>query len=143
MDAGRPIDEADIVDAIYNVIFATELHYEDCKKWDEKPAVDKTWTNLQTHFTKAQTRYQKRQKATTKQMGFHSANAVVTEELERANEVLVNMATASARDKEEMTQLHQIIASQQTMITTLTKNVAELTNGLTEIKTKIDALKFA
>ena len=42
---------------------------------------------------------------TSKQTGFHGANAVLTDELERENDALINMVQMYMTDKEQVTTL--------------------------------------
>ena len=51
IDAGHPITYPDILDKLYTVIYQKGVMCDDCKKWDERPDVEKTWTDSQDNFT--------------------------------------------------------------------------------------------
>ena len=53
-DAGQPINDGEIMTEVYTVTYETGILTEDCEKWDDQPNMDKTWANLQMHFTDAQ-----------------------------------------------------------------------------------------
>ena len=124
-DGYRPISNNDIIDAIYTVIFNTGMYYDDCEKWSEKPTAQQSWTTFQAHFTEAQRKIRRRQKATSHQGGYNSANAVVNEQLGQANEALVNMATAAASDREMMQLQATTIAEQMKTISELTQRIKD------------------
>lgn len=121
-NAGRPISDINGMDDLYTVIFLTRVLTEDCKKWDEKLEVDKTWPNFQTHFTEAQSKVHRHQCQT-----FELART----QLDQTNEELANIATAAANDKEQMSMLNKTIHEQNETNTMLTTQLADLTNKLT------------
>ena len=121
-DGRRPISDLDIIDAIYTIIFKTGIFFEACEEWNDKPTVEKTWVNFETHFVKAQRKLRLRQKATAKQGGFHGANAVINDQIERTEEALINMITSEKEDKKLITLQSTTIAEQMRVIADL-KNV--------------------
>jgi hypothetical protein len=44
-----------ILNQAYNLVFNTGLYFDECKDWNRKPAVEKTWPNFQAHILEAQT----------------------------------------------------------------------------------------
>jgi len=52
--AGQPFTEAQILTAAYTNVFNTGLYFEDCKAWNKRPVVKKTWANFKAHFQQAQ-----------------------------------------------------------------------------------------
>ena len=97
---------------------------EDCEKWDEKHNIDKMWSNFQMKFTDAQRKMRRRHNHTYKQTGLHRTNTVLTDELERANNSLINMAQTAMMDKEH--------------ITTLTRKLEEFTRRFGPMEAKLD-----
>jgi len=47
------IDNSQLVRKGYDIIKKTGLFEDDCKKWRNKPAADRTWANFQAFFTEA------------------------------------------------------------------------------------------
>jgi hypothetical protein len=99
---------------------------EECEKWEDRDAVDKTYENFKTHFTTAQRKLKRRQKTTAKQGGFHGVNAIVAEQLEQANDALVNLVSAAAADRDQMVLLNRTINTQNETIAALTKQYQSL-----------------
>jgi hypothetical protein len=65
-DAGRPITDDHVMDALYTVIFNTGVMCEECKKWEDRAVADRIYTNFKTHFATAQRKLKRRQKTSTK-----------------------------------------------------------------------------
>ena len=84
---------------VYTIIYHTGILTEYCEKWDDCPNVDKMWAKFQTHFTDVQQNMRRMQKQTAKQTGLHGAKTVLTDELERANDALINMAQTAMTEK--------------------------------------------
>jgi hypothetical protein len=53
-DAGRPITDNKVTDALYTVIFNTGVMCEECEKWEDKATAFKTYEHFKTHFAMAQ-----------------------------------------------------------------------------------------
>ena len=127
-DGQRPISDADVVDAIYTVIYNTGMFFDDCSNWDDKPTQSKTWPNFKQHFNAAQLKARRRQKAATKMGGFHGANSIHHQEqqaqLDNAESALINMLTTAAEDREQMKQKDKIIADQVLLIASLTQQLS-------------------
>ena len=59
-DAGRPIDDREIMTEVYTIIYQMGILTEDFEKWDERPNVGKTCANFEKNFTDAQQKMRKR-----------------------------------------------------------------------------------
>lgn len=129
-DAGRTITDNDVMDALFTVIYETALMHEECEKWEDKPAADKTWHNFQAHFLEAQRKLKRRQRTTTKQGGFHGVNAIVNEQMENANDALVNLMTNAASDRDEIRLLNKTVHTQNETIAAFTKTLASIQTQL-------------
>ena len=62
-------------------------------------------SNFQTHFTDVKGKMRRRHKQTSRKRGFHGEIMVSTNELERANDFLINIAQTSMTDKDQITTL--------------------------------------
>jgi hypothetical protein len=82
-----------------------------CRRWNEKPAADKTWTHFKSHFAAAHRQHKQMQGETTANAGYHSANAAVNQNEDQMDEAtigaLANMATATAADRGAVAALTQ------------------------------------
>jgi hypothetical protein len=71
-----------------------------CRRWNEKPTVEKTWTQFKSHFAAARRQHKHMQGESAATAGYHSANAAVThnedEMVEATIGALANLATATA-----------------------------------------------
>jgi chromosome segregation ATPase len=121
------------MDALFTVIFETVLMHEECEKWEDKPAADKTWHNFQAHFLEAQRKLKRRQRTTTTQGGFHGVNTIVNEQIEHANDALVNLMTNAATDRDEIRQLTKTIQTQNDTIAAFAKTLASINTQLTKL----------
>jgi hypothetical protein len=74
-----------------------------CRRWNEKPADEKTWTHFKSHFAAAHRQHKQMKGETAAHDGFHSANAAMTQTEEHMDESTIgafaNLATATAADK--------------------------------------------
>jgi hypothetical protein len=50
---GVPIGPSQQINVGYANIFATGQFMSACRRWNEKPAVEKTWTHFKSHFAAA------------------------------------------------------------------------------------------
>jgi hypothetical protein len=76
-EGGQPITNDSMVTAFYNRMKETGMVDYDVRTWDDKPAADKTFTNIKAHFKIAWRRCRNDQR-TTKMAGCHFANAAAT-----------------------------------------------------------------
>jgi hypothetical protein len=74
-----------------------------CRRWNEKPSAEKTWTHFKSHFAAAHRQYKQMQGGTAANAGYHSANAAMTQNEDQMAEAtigaLANLATATAADR--------------------------------------------
>jgi hypothetical protein len=87
----------------YAKIFATGHFMSACRRWNEKPTSEKTWTQFKSHFAAAHRQHKQIQGETAATAGYHSANAAVTQNEGQMAEAtigaLANLATATAADR--------------------------------------------
>jgi hypothetical protein len=109
---GVPIVRSQQINVGYAHIFATGHFMSACRRWNEKPAPEKTWTHFKSHFAAAH------QSAAT--AGYHSANAAMTQNEDQMAEytigALANLATATAADRgvvAALTQANSRLAKQK------------------------------
>jgi hypothetical protein len=81
-------------------IFATGHFMSACRRWNEKPAAEKTWTNFKSHFAAAHRQHRQIQGDTAANAGYYSDNAAMTKNDDHMAEVTIgaleNLATAAA-----------------------------------------------
>jgi hypothetical protein len=74
-----------------------------CRRWNEKPAAEKTWTHFKSHFVAAHRQHKQMKGETAAHVGFHSANAAMTQTEDHMAEAtigaLANLVTATAEDR--------------------------------------------
>jgi hypothetical protein len=63
----------------YAKIFATGHFMSACRRWNEKPAAEKTWTQFKSHFAAAHRQHKQIQGESAATAGYHSANSAVTQ----------------------------------------------------------------
>jgi hypothetical protein len=73
------------------------------RRWNKKPAAKKTWTHFKSHFAAAHRQHKKMQGESAATAGYHSANAVMTQNEDQMAEATIsaleNLATATAADR--------------------------------------------
>jgi hypothetical protein len=62
----------------YAKIFATGHFMSTCRRWNEKHAIEKTWTQFKSHFAAAHHQHKKMQGESAATAGCHSANSSVS-----------------------------------------------------------------
>jgi hypothetical protein len=71
-----------------------------CRRWNEKPAAEKTWTHFKSHLADAHRQHKQMQGESAATAGYHSANAAMTQNEDQMAEAtigaLANLATATA-----------------------------------------------
>jgi hypothetical protein len=97
---GVPIGPSQQIDVGYAKIFATWHFTSACRRWNDKPAADKTWTHFKSHFAAAHRQHKQVQGETAVHAGYHSANAAMTQTEDQMAEAtigaLANLATTTA-----------------------------------------------
>jgi hypothetical protein len=100
-----------------------------CRRWNEKPATDKTWTHFKSHFAAARHQHKQMQGETAATAGYHSANAAMTQNEDQMAEAtigaLANLApaTATAGDRGVVAALTQ---ANSRLVKQLEENASEL-----------------
>jgi hypothetical protein len=86
----------------YAKIFATGHFMITCRRWNEKPAAEKTWTHFKSHFAAAHRQQKQMQGESAATTGCHSANATMTQNEDQMAEATIgafaNLETATAAD---------------------------------------------
>jgi uncharacterized phage-associated protein len=120
---GCPFTDQQVINTAHSLVYNTGLFYEECARWDRKPAIRKTWTNFKTHFLMAERELRKQQK-TTQFSSTHTANALFQQQ---TVEALANLAT---------TNQHMLDATQQdrNAMTTLVRQNQELQQQLANLR---------
>jgi hypothetical protein len=87
----------------YAKIFATGNFMSACRRWNENPTAEKTWTQFKSHFAAAHRQHKQVQGESTATYGYHSANTAVTNNEDQMAEAtigaLANLATATAANR--------------------------------------------
>jgi hypothetical protein len=100
---GVPIGPLKQINVGYAKICATEQFMSACRRWNEKPAAEKTWTHFKSHFAAAHRQHKQMKGEAAAHAGFHSANAAMTQTEDHMAEAtigaLANLETATAADR--------------------------------------------
>jgi hypothetical protein len=124
---GVPIGPSQQMNVGYAKIFATGHFVSACRRWNEKPSADKTWTHFKSHFAAAHRQHKQMQGETAANAGYHSANAAMTQnedQMAEANiDALANLATATAAERGVVATLTQ---ANSLLVKQLEENASEL-----------------
>jgi squalene cyclase len=105
-----------------------------CRRWNEKPAVEKTWTHFKSHFAAAHRQHKQMKGETAAPTIFHSANAAMTQTEDHMAEAtigaLAKLVTATAADRGVVAALTQANAR-------LVKQLEETSSELRELKAMV------
>jgi hypothetical protein len=105
-----------------------------CRRWNEKHAIEKTWTQFKSHFAAAHRQHKQMQGEYAATAGYHSANAAVGQTEDQMAEAtigaLTNLATATAENRGVVAALAQANAR-------LVKQLEDNSNELRELKALI------
>jgi len=127
-EGGSQLSNEHVIGTTLNLIKKTGVYQLECREWKAKPALDKTWQNLKDFFTLAQRVLRKENTLTSGRQGYaNNAEEKYEEEQHSAASALVNLATATASDRET--------------IASLTSTNANLINQMQEKDTKINDLQ--
>jgi hypothetical protein len=100
---GVLIDHPQQINVGYAKIFATGHFMSACRRWNEKPTADKTWTQFKSHSAADHRQHKQMQGESTATAGYHSANADVTQNEDQMAETTIgalsNLTTATAADR--------------------------------------------
>jgi hypothetical protein len=82
-----------------------------CRRWNEKPAADKTWTHFKSHFAAAHRQHKQMQGESAATAGYHSAKSDMTHNEDQMAEAtigaLASLATATVADRGVVVDLTQ------------------------------------
>jgi hypothetical protein len=124
---GVPIGPSKKINVGYAKIFATWHFMSACRRWNEKPAAEKSWTHFKSHFAAAHRHHKQMQGETAAHAGFHSANATMTQNEDQMDEATIgaleNLATATAADRGVVAALTQ---ANSRLVKQLDKTASEL-----------------
>jgi hypothetical protein len=102
-----------------------------CRRWNEKPAAEKTWTQFKSHFAAAHRQHKQMQGKYAANAGYHSANAAMTHNEDQMAEAticaLANLATATAAER-------GVVAALTQANSRLAKQLEENSSELRELK---------
>jgi hypothetical protein len=105
-----------------------------CRQWNEKHAIEKTWTQFKSHFAAAHRQHKQMQGESSATAGYHSANAAVGQTEDQMAEATIgelsNIATATAAVRGVLAALTQANARH-------VKQLEENSNELRELKALI------
>jgi hypothetical protein len=115
----------------YAKIFATGHFMSACRRWNEKLTIEKTWTQLKSHFSAAHRQHKEMQGESAATDGYHSANAAVTHNEDQMAEATIgalkNLATSTAADR-------GVVAALTQANSRLAKQLEDNTSELRELK---------
>jgi hypothetical protein len=102
-----------------------------CRRWNEKPAAEKTWTHFKSHFAAAHRQHKQMQGESAANAGYHSTNAAMTQNEDHMDEATIgtleNLATATAADR-------GVVAALTQANSRLAKQLEENSSELRELK---------
>jgi hypothetical protein len=128
---GVPIGPSQQINVGYAKIFATGQFMSACRRWNNKPAADKTWTHFKSHFAAAHRQNKQMKGGTAAHAGFHSANTTMTQTENHMAEATIgaleNLATSTAADRGVVAALTQVNAR-------LVKQLEETSSELRELR---------
>jgi hypothetical protein len=115
----------------YAQIFATGHFMSACRRWNEKPLIEKTWAQFKAHFSTAHSQHKQMHGESAATSGYHSANAAVVHTEEQMADAtigaLANLATATASDR-------GVVATLSEGNSRLAKQLEDNSNELWELK---------
>jgi hypothetical protein len=128
---GVPIGPSHQINVGYAKIFETGQFMSACRRWNEKPATEKTWTHFKSHLAAAHRQHKQMKGETAAHAGFHSANAAMTQAEDHMAEAtigaLANLATATAADR-------GVVAALTLANARLVKQLEETSSELRELR---------
>jgi hypothetical protein len=131
---GVLIGHAQQINVGYTNMFATGHFMIACRRWNEKPPIEKTWTHFKSHSATADRQHKQMQGESAATDGYHSTNANVGQTEDQMSEAnigaLSNLVTATAEDRCVVATLTQANAC-------LVKQLEDNSNELRELKALI------
>jgi hypothetical protein len=105
-----------------------------CRRWNEKHAIEKTWTQFKSHFAAVHRQQKQMQGESAATSGYHSTNSAVSHSEDQMAEATIgalsNLATATASDR-------GMVAASTQANTRLAKQLEDNSNELRELKALI------
>jgi hypothetical protein len=136
---GVPIGPSQQINVGYAKIFATGQLMSACRRSNEKPAVEKTWTHFKSHFAAAHRQHKHMKGETAANASFHSANAAMTQTEDHMAEAtigaLANLTTATASDR-------GVVAALTQANSRLVKQLEETSSELRELKAMVHQERY-
>jgi hypothetical protein len=130
-EGGVPIGHSQQINDGYAKIFATGHFMSACRRWNENPSAEKTWTHFKSHFAAAHRQHKQMQGESAATAGYHSANAAMIQTEYQISEAtigaLANLATATAADR-------GVVAALTQANSWLAKQLEENSSELRELK---------
>jgi hypothetical protein len=115
----------------YAKIFSTGHFMSACRRWNEKPNIEKTWAHFKSHFAAAHIQHTQMQGESAATSGYHAANAAMGQTEYQMAEAMIgalaNLATSTATDRG--------------VVATLTEDNARLANHLEDNASELWELK--
>jgi hypothetical protein len=128
---GVPIGPSQQINVGYAKNFATGQFTSACRRSNEKPAAEKTWTHFKSHFAAAHHQHKQMKGETAAHTGFHSAKAAMTQ-----TEDYMADATIGA-----LTKLATATASYIGVVVALTQSNSRLVKQLEETYSELKELR--
>jgi hypothetical protein len=130
MEAGGiTIGEAQKLSTAYTKVYATGIFHIACRRWNEKDALTKTWSNFKVHFATAYLQHKQMQGESAATSGYANADVAQPDEdlAEAAIDAFANLASATAVDR-------SIVATLTEANNRLVKKLEESARALKEVK---------
>jgi hypothetical protein len=128
---GVPIGPSQQINFVYAKIFATGQFMIAFRRWNEKPAAEKTWTHFKSHFAAAHRQHNQMQGESSANYGYHSYNVAMTQNEYQMAEAVIrafsNLATSTAAGR-------GVVASLTQANSPLVKQLGENSSELRELK---------
>jgi hypothetical protein len=84
----------------YAKIFSTGNFMSPCRRWNEKPNIEKTWSQFKAHFAAAHRQHKQMQGESAETSGYHAEKGQTEYTIAEATiGALANLATATATDR--------------------------------------------
>jgi hypothetical protein len=98
---GITIGEAQKLSTWYTKVFATGIFHSACRRWNEKDALTKTWSNFKLHFATAYHQHKQMQGESAATSGYSNDDVSQPDEdlAEAAIDAFANLASATAVDR--------------------------------------------
>jgi hypothetical protein len=128
---GVSIGHSQKINVGYAKIFATGHFMSACRRWNETPSAEKTWTHFKSHFAAAHHQNKQMQGESAATAGYHKSNAAMTQNEDQMAEstigALANLATAMTADR-------GVVAALTQENSRLAKQLEENSSELRELK---------